>query len=72
MNGYGPRLLRYKGVLHMRGIDRKVIFQGVQQLINSDLGPPWPDVERRVSKLVFIGIGLPRDMFLQCLERCLC
>ena len=36
---YGPKMLRYKGVLHMKGTDRKVIFQGVHQLMGSDLGP---------------------------------
>ena len=36
---YGPKMLRYKGVLYMKGTDRKVIFQGVHQLMGSDLGP---------------------------------
>ena len=35
---YGPKMLRYKGVLNMKGTDRKVIFQGVHQLMGSDLG----------------------------------
>ena len=38
---YGPKMLRYKGVLNMKGADRKVIFQGVHQLMGSDLGPKW-------------------------------
>ena len=38
---YGPKMLRYKGVLYMKGSDRKVIFQGVHQLMGSDLGPKW-------------------------------
>ncbi|RYF16844.1 MAG: GTP-binding protein, partial [Comamonadaceae bacterium] len=29
VNIYGPRMLRYKGVLNMQGTERKVIFQGV-------------------------------------------
>src|SRR4029079_14994912 len=33
---YGPKMLRYKGVLNMKGSDRKVIFQGVHQLMGSD------------------------------------
>ncbi|MFZ2219824.1 MAG: GTP-binding protein [Rhodoferax sp.] len=65
VNIYGPRMLRYKGVLHMKGTDRKVIFQGVHQLMGSDLGPPWADGEQRISKMVFIGIDLPQDIFLQ-------
>ncbi len=68
---YGPKMLRYKGVLHMKGTDKKVIFQGVHQLMGSDLGPKWAPGEKKQSKLVFIGIDLPRDVFLQGLEQCL-
>ena len=71
VNIYGPRMLRYKGVLHMKGTERKVIFQGVHQLMGSDLGPQWAEGEPRVSKMVFIGIDLPKDIFLQGLEQCL-
>ncbi len=71
VNVYGPRMLRYKGVLQMKGTERKVIFQGVHQLMGSDLGPLWGADEPRLSKMVFIGIDLPRDIFLQGLEQCL-
>lgn len=68
---YGPKMLRYKGVLNMKGSDRKVIFQGVHQLMGSDLGPKWAPGEKKSSKMVFIGLDLPRDVFLQGLEQCL-
>ncbi len=68
---YGPRMLRYKGVLYMKGTERKVVFQGVHQLMGSDLGPPWGAGEKKSSKMVFIGLDLPRDIFLQGLEQCL-
>lgn len=71
VNIYGPRMLRYKGVLHMKGTDRKVIFQGVHQLMGSDLGPPWGQDEKRSSKMVFIGIDLPKDILLQGMEQSL-
>ena len=71
VNIYGPRMLRYKGVLHMKGADRKVIFQGVHQLMGSDLGPPWGADEKRSSKMVFIGIDLPKDILLQGMEQSL-
>ena len=71
VNIYGPRMLRYKGVLNMEGTDRKVIFQGVHQLMGSDLGLPWAEGEERTSKMVFIGIDLPKDIFMQGLEQCL-
>ena len=71
VNIYGPRMLRYKGVLNMEGTDRKVIFQGVHQLMGSDLGPAWAADEKKTSKMVFIGIDLPQDIFKQGLEQCL-
>ncbi len=71
VNVYGPRMLRYKGVLHMQGTERKVIFQGVHQLMGSDLGPQWGADEARISRMVFIGIELPRDILEQGLSQCL-
>ncbi len=71
VNIYGPRMLRYKGVLHMNGTERKVIFQGVHQLMGSDLGPAWAEGEARQSRMVFIGIELPRDILVQGLDQCL-
>src|ERR1700710_1855652 len=71
VNIYGPRMLRYKGVLHMQGTERKVIFQGVHQLMGSDLGPAWGEDEARQSRMVFIGIELPREILEQGLDQCL-
>jgi len=68
---YGPKMLRYKGVLYMKGTDRKVIFQGVHQLMGSDLGPKWAPGEKKNTKMVFIGLELPKDVFQQGLEQCL-
>jgi G3E family GTPase len=68
---YGPKMLRYKGVLYMKGTDRKVVFQGVHQLMGSDLGPKWAPGERKNSKMVFIGIDMPRDVLLEGLDGCL-
>jgi len=68
---YGPRMLRYKGVLYMQGAERKVVFQGVHQLMGSDLGAKWQESEIRGSKMVFIGKNLPKDIFISGLEQCL-
>ncbi len=68
---YGPNMLRYKGVLSMKGFDRKVVFQGVHQIMGSDVGPPWAAGEKRESKMVFIGINLPSNVIIQGLEQCL-
>jgi G3E family GTPase len=68
---FGPRMLRYKGVLWMAGAERKVVFQGVHQMMGSDLGAKWEDGEQRGSKMVFIGKNLPKDVFIHGLEQCL-
>ncbi|NHZ92527.1 GTP-binding protein [Massilia sp. CCM 8733] len=71
VNVFGPRMLRYKGVLLMQGAERKVVFQGVHQMMGSDLGAKWGENEERGSKMVFIGKNLPKDVFVSGLEQCL-
>ena len=71
MQVYGPRMLRYKGVLWMDGSDRKIVFQGVHQMMGSDVGAPWGEDEPRGSKMVFIGKKLPKATFIEGLEQCL-
>lgn len=68
---HGQNLLRYKGVLDMKGTDRKVIFQGVHQIMGSDLGPEWRPDEARQSRMVFIGVDLPRSILEEGLTRSL-
>ncbi|MBY4946307.1 GTP-binding protein [Cupriavidus respiraculi] len=67
---YGEKLLRYKGVLYMEGVDRKVVFQGVHQLMGSDIAGKWED-ETPGTRMVFIGVDLPRDAILKGLANCL-
>jgi G3E family GTPase len=68
---YGERLLRYKGVLYMKGVDRKVVFQGVHQMMGSDLAAKWLPAEKKTNKMVFIGIELPEDLITDGLDACL-
>jgi len=68
---YGPDLLRYKGVLWMKGNPRRVVFQGVHMMMGGDLGKPWVKGEKKSSIMVFIGKKLPRDLFIAGLEQCL-
>ena len=68
---YGPDLLRYKGVLYMKGSDRQTVFQGVHQMMGADFGRRWQAGERPSSKMVFIGRKLPKEMIVQGLQQCL-
>ena len=68
---YGPDLLRYKGVLWMKGKANRVVFQGVHMMMGGDMGKPWAKGEKKQSILVFIGKKLPKELFLAGLEECL-
>ena len=68
---FGPQLLRYKGILSMAGGDHKVVFQGVHQMMGTDLGAKWEENEQRLSKMVFIGKDLPKDIIIGGLQQCL-
>jgi len=68
---YGPDLLRYKGVLWMKGKKERVVFQGVHMMMGGDMGKPWAKGEKKSSTLVFIGKKLPKDLFIAGLEECL-
>ncbi|HKQ28637.1 MAG TPA: GTP-binding protein [Burkholderiales bacterium] len=68
---YGPDLLRYKGVLWMKGNPRRVVFQGVHMMMGGDMGKPWGKGEKKGSVMVFIGKKLPKDIFIAGMEECL-
>ncbi|MDO9352444.1 MAG: GTP-binding protein [Solirubrobacteraceae bacterium] len=55
---HGQDLLRYKGVLNIKGMDERFVFQGVHMLFKGTFASPWRANERRVSKFVFIGRNL--------------
>jgi len=71
ITAYGPQLLRYKGILYMQGAEHRVVFQGVHQIMGSDLGRPWEKDEIMESKIVFIGNNLPKSILISGLEQCL-
>ena len=66
----GPDLLRYKGILNIAGQDERVVFQGVQMMMEGGALSAWPDGTARFSRLVFIGSNLSekelRSGFLAC------
>jgi G3E family GTPase len=67
---FGEKLLRYKGVLYIKGSNRKVVLQGVHEMMGSDMAGPWGN-EVKQTKIVFIGQDLPKDTLMMGLEGCL-
>lgn len=55
---YNETLFRYKGVIAVRGMDKKFIFQGVHMLFNGSFAGDWGD-QTRTSCFCFIGRNLP-------------
>lgn len=68
---FGPDLLRYKGILYIKGANRRMVFQGVHMMMGAEPGRPWLGKEKPETKLVFIGHNLPKEVFMQGLEQCL-
>jgi G3E family GTPase len=68
---YGPDLLRYKGILYMKGVNRRMLFQGVHMMMGAEPGKPWTASEKPSTKMVFIGRKLPQEIFTRGLEQCL-
>jgi G3E family GTPase len=63
------RILRIKGILAMRGVNERVIVQGVSQAVDVQLGAPWEGHER-TSRLVVLGLGLDGPALEAGLQRC--
>ena len=61
MNDMGQDLFRYKGVLAVKGMKQKFVFQGVHMLFGGDFSDEikgWGDDETRECRFVFIGRNL--------------
>jgi len=67
---YGPQMMRYKGVLNIKGESQRIVFQGVHMLMGSERGGKWQPKEKRTSKMVFIGRNLPREVLEAGLTNC--
>ncbi len=69
----GQDIFRFKGVLNIKGMDERVVLQGVHMLSTQAKDRPWEADEPRISELVFIGRNLDaeelRSGFLGCRSR---
>lgn len=54
----------YKGVIAVKGMNRKFVFQGVNMLFTAGFEGKWKKNETRESRFVFIGKNLDKE-FLQ-------
>lgn len=59
----GANLYRYKGIISVKGMENKFIFQGVGMMFSGGFSDmPWGK-EKRESRFVFIGKNLDHSMY---------
>ena len=74
MREKGQDLFRYKGVLAVKGMDQKFVFQGVHMLFGGDFSKEiglWKKDEDRECRFVFIGRNLDHEGLQKGLMECL-
>jgi G3E family GTPase len=57
----GADIFRMKGVVSLKGEDRRYVFHGVHMMFDGQLERPWPQAAARQNTLVFIGRNLDRQ-----------
>jgi G3E family GTPase len=70
LQAQGPDILRAKGILDVKGEDRRLVFQAVHMIMEGDLQRAWKPQERRYSRMVFIGRNLDEAQLRTGLEAC--
>ncbi|AOM05115.1 CobW family GTP-binding protein [Bacillus cereus group sp. MYBK59-1] len=66
----GEYLYRYKGILSIDRVDKRIVFQGVHTLFAASYDREWQEGEERVSEVVFIGRDINKEWFQEHFEEC--
>eukprot|EP00928_Gymnodinium_smaydae_P081586 TRINITY_DN65078_c0_g1_i1.p1 TRINITY_DN65078_c0_g1~~TRINITY_DN65078_c0_g1_i1.p1 ORF type:complete len:477 (-),score=114.94 TRINITY_DN65078_c0_g1_i1:228-1595(-) len=69
----GIDLFRAKGVLAVKGMNKKFVFQAIHMVFSNSQEGAWEEDEERRCKMVFIGKNLDRDEltsgFMKCMAK---
>jgi len=66
----GPDILRAKGILDVKGDERRLVFQAVHMILEGDFQRDWKAGEHRYSRMVFIGRDLDEAALKAGFESC--
>jgi G3E family GTPase len=66
----GPDILRAKGIIDVKGEDRRLVFQAVHMILEGDFQGEWVKDKARTSRLVFIGRNLDEPALKAGFEGC--
>jgi len=67
----GVDILRAKGILDVKGEERRLVFQAVHMILEGDFQGPWKAGDNRYSRLVFIGRNLDETGLRAGFENCI-
>jgi G3E family GTPase len=67
----GVDILRAKGILDVKGEERRLVFQAVHMILEGDFQQPWTAKDNRYSRLVFIGRSLDEAALRAGFESCI-
>jgi G3E family GTPase len=67
----GGDIYRMKGVLAIKGSNKRLVFQGVHMLFDAKFDREWNKDEPRQNTLVFIGKNLDRPALTEAFKLCL-
>jgi len=67
----GGDIFRMKGVLCVKGTNKRLVFQGVHMLFDAKFDREWQRDENRTNTLVFIGKNLERAALTEGFKACL-
>jgi G3E family GTPase len=70
LQAQGPDILRAKGILDVKGEDKRLVFQAVHMILDGELQRAWKPEEVRYSRMVFIGRNLDEPKLRAGLEAC--
>ena len=66
----GQNILRAKGILDVKGEDKRLVFQAVHMILEGDFQREWRAGEDRYSRMVFIGRDLNEGQLKAGFESC--
>jgi len=66
----GEDLYRMKGILAIKDLPERYVYQAVHMLFEGSPDRLWRDDEKRISRMVFIGRELDREAFEEAFNRC--
>ena len=67
----GVDILRAKGIIDVKGEDRRLVFQAVHMILEGDFQGTWKNAADRHSRLVFIGRNLDEAGLKAGFESCI-